>query len=156
MTDDIDPQQDREWAVLHERITEVLELHRREHGAGENDYYLDNDNVGHYRRRIETERPELVMPDVVKSLQTLLTQYPSWEIVIAFGASGGVVIRDDEIIDGLERQHLPKELQAIEYEGARPLGSRFGDIMYSGLTVGSAGFSVHIPEDSSLSKLMKK
>jgi hypothetical protein len=87
----------------------------------------------------------------------LLKQYPNWEIVIAFGSSGAVVIRDDEIIDGLERQSLPKDFKAIAYEGSRPLGSRFGDIMYTGLTLASSpGFSVHIPDDSSLAKLMKK
>jgi hypothetical protein len=86
----------------------------------------------------------------------LLVQYPNWEIVIVFGASGQVIIRDDEIIDGLRRESLPQELRAIEYEGSRPLGTRVGDIMYSGVTASSPpGFSVSIPDDSKLAALMK-
>jgi hypothetical protein len=74
-----------------------------------------------------------VQPVVIESLQKLLIGYPNWEIVVALGRTfGGLVIRDDEIIDGLRRENFPKEFQAIEYEGSRPQGSRFGDIMYSG------------------------
>jgi hypothetical protein len=74
-----------------------------------------------------------VQPVVVKSLQKLLTRYPNWEIVIALGREfGGLVIRDDEIMDGLRRENLPEEFKMTEYEGSRLQGSRFGDIMYSG------------------------
>jgi hypothetical protein len=62
----------------------------------------------------------------------LLIGYPNWEIVVAPGSFGGLVVRDDEIMDGLRRKNLPKEFQTIEYEGSRPQGSRFGGIMYSG------------------------
>jgi hypothetical protein len=158
MADDIPSERDREWPLIRDRIKEIL-LPYQEHDAGQKiDYHLVDDDAGLYRRRIETQRPELVEPAVIKSLQSLLLkQYPNWEIVIAFGSSGAVVIRDDEIIDGLERQSLPKDFKAIAYEGSRPLGSRFGDIMYTGLTLASSpGFSVHIPDDSSLAKLMKK
>ncbi len=37
-----------------------------------------------------------------------------------------LVIRDDEIID------VPDELRSIQYEGGRPLGSKLGDVIYSG------------------------
>jgi hypothetical protein len=43
-----------------------------------------------------------------------------------------VVIRDDQIIDGLQRRYLPKEFETIAYEGSRPMRSRFGDGIYSG------------------------
>jgi hypothetical protein len=43
-----------------------------------------------------------------------------------------VVVSDHEIIDGLQRQYLPKEFETIEYEGRRPVGSQFGDIIHSG------------------------
>jgi hypothetical protein len=159
VADDFPSERDREWPLIRDRIKELL-LPYQEHDDGqERDYHLVDDDAGLYRRRrIETLKPELVEPAVVKSLQTLLLkQYPNWEIVLAFGSSGAVVIRDDEIIDGLERQSLPKDFQAIAYEGSRPLGSRFGDIMYTGLTLASSpGLSVHIPDDSSLAKLMKK
>jgi len=76
---------------------------------------------------------------VIKSLQTLLSTYPNWEIVIAVGSPEkknwppmGLVIRDDEIIDGLQRQYFSNEFQNLEYEGSRPQGSQFGDVIYSG------------------------
>jgi hypothetical protein len=66
------------------------------------------------------------------------SEYPNWEIIISVDgphdeqrSAHGLVVRDDEIIDGLQRQDLPKEFQTIEYEGSRPAGSRFGDIVYS-------------------------
>jgi len=62
----------------------------------------------------------------------LLIGYPNWEIVVALDSFGALVIRDDEIIDGLRRENLSKEFRTIEYEGSRPQESRFGDIMYSG------------------------
>jgi hypothetical protein len=74
----------------------------------------------------------MVRPVVVTLLQKSLIGYPGWEIVIAAGSLGGLVIRDDEIIDGLRRANLPKEFQTIEYEGSRPQGSLFGDITYLG------------------------
>ena len=46
-------------------------------------------------------------------------------------ASMGLVISEDEITDGLQRQYLPKKYQSIEYEGSRPQGSRFSDILYT-------------------------
>jgi hypothetical protein len=102
-------------------------------GTDEKDYLLVDDNLGLYKHRIEANKLELVQPVVVKSLQKLLIEYPNWEIVVALGRKfGGLVTRDDEIMDGLRRENLPKEFQTIEYEGSRPQGSRFGDIMYSG------------------------
>jgi hypothetical protein len=63
----------------------------------------------------------------------LLIGYPNWEIVIAPGREfGGLVLRNDEIVDGLRRENLPEEFKMLEYEGSRPQGSRFGDVMYSG------------------------
>jgi hypothetical protein len=86
-----------------------------------------------FRHRVETKKLQLVQPVVVKSLRKLLIGYPNWEIVVALGREfGGLVIRDDEIVGGLRRENLPEEFKIIEYEGSRPQGSRFGDIMYSG------------------------
>lgn len=67
-----------------------------------------------YRHRIETGKLELVQPVVVKSLQKLLIGYPNWEIVVVLGDFGGLVIRDEEIIDGLRRENLPKEFQTVD------------------------------------------
>jgi hypothetical protein len=156
MNENIHSARDREWPLLRQHITNVLRPYQEcETGQG-NDYCLSTSDSGLYRHWIETEKKELIAPQVIKSLQMLLVQYPNWEIVIVFGASGQVIIRDDEIIDGLKRESLPQELRAIEYEGSRPLGTRVGDIMYSGVTASSPpGFSVSIPDDSKLAELMK-
>jgi len=105
---------------------------------------LLDENWGNYQHKIETNKWEIIRPSVIKSLQELLIKYQNWEIVIAIGNSEnteqrpmGLVIRDDEIIDGLQRQYLPKEFRNLEYEGSRPAGSRLGDIVYSGWPVRS-------------------
>ena len=133
MTSELHAQQEREWAILYDQIKSVLQQYgEADDGTEEKDYLLVGDNLGWYKHTIETNKLELVQPAVVKSLRELLIGYPNWEIVVALGSFGGLVIRDDEIIDGLRRENLPKEFQTIEYEGSRPQGSRFGDIMYSG------------------------
>jgi hypothetical protein len=94
---------------------------------------LVGDNLGLYRQRIETNKLHFVQPIVVKSLQKLLIGYPNWEIVVGLGREiGGLVIRNDEIVDGLRRENLPEEFKMLEYEGSRPQGSKFGDVVYSG------------------------
>jgi hypothetical protein len=118
MISEVDAEQCREWAILYDQIESVL--------------FAGGRQLGWYRHRIESNKLELMQPLVVKSLQKLLIGYPDWEIVVALGSFGGLVIRDNEIMDGLRRENLPKEFQTIEYEGSRPQGSRFGDIMYSG------------------------
>ncbi len=126
MASELDAEQDREWAMLYDQIKSVLLQYGEEDDGGEQkDFLLVNDNLGLYRHRIETNKLELLRPVVVKSLQKLLIGYSNWEIVVAFGRSfGGLVIRDDEIMDGLRRENLPKEFQTIEYEGSRPQGSK--------------------------------
>jgi len=148
MTSDLHLEQDREWAALYDEIQGVLRP-LGEEGRGEmqgetyvyvsGDYLLVKDNWGGYRHKIEASNLEFIRPMVIASLRHLLIGYPNWEIVLTLCSSEkenrpamGLVIRDDEIIDGLQREYLPKEFQSIQYEGGRPLGSRFGDIMYAG------------------------
>ena len=140
MTVDLDAEQCREWTLLYDAIREILQRFGEEDDGGDwKDYLLVDDNLGLRQHKIETSNLEMVRPVVVKLLRQLLIGYPNWEIVIAVANPGkekiwpamGLVIRDDEIIDGLQRQYLPQEFQSIEYEGSRPQGSRFEDIMYS-------------------------
>jgi hypothetical protein len=134
MARELRAEQDREWAILYDQIKSVLlQYGEADDGAEQKDFLLVDENLGLYRHRIETNKLQLVQPVVVKSLQRLLMGYPNWEIVVALGREfGGLVIRDDEIMDGLRRENLPEEYKILEYEGSRPQGSRFGDIMYSG------------------------
>jgi hypothetical protein len=76
---------------------------------------------------------QFVQPIVAKSLQKLLIGYPNLKIVVALGRGfGGLVIRNDEIMDGLRREYLPEEFKILEYKGSRPQESKFGDVIYSG------------------------
>jgi hypothetical protein len=134
MASELQVEQDREWNILYEKIKSLLLQYGEENeGAEEKDFLLVDDNLGLYRHRIEANKLELLQTTVVKSLQKLLVGYPNWEITIALGRRfGGLVIRDDEIMDGLRRENLPEAFKTIQYEGSRPQGSRFGDVMYSG------------------------
>jgi hypothetical protein len=141
MAVDLREQQRTEWSVLYGRIRAVLQEFGEEDAyLQRKDYLLVADNLGLWQHIIETSNLELVRPVVIKSLQKLLDGYPNWEIAIAVSSPAkdkvwpamGLIIRDDEIIDGLQRQYFPDEFRTIEYEGSRPQGSRFGDIIYSG------------------------
>jgi hypothetical protein len=141
MTIDLHAEQCREWSLLYNAIREVFRQFGEEDvGGGWKDFLLVDDNLGLRQHKVETSNLEIVRPIVIKLLQKLLIGYPNWEIVIAVGNPGkekvwpamGLVIRDNEIIDGLQREYFPKEFQSIEYEGSRPQGSRFGDVMYTG------------------------
>jgi hypothetical protein len=132
MTCDPRAQQDKEWIALHGAIKEALQqFGEADDGGEQKDYLLVGDNLGLWHHRIETSNLKMLQPMAIKLLQKLLTGYPNWEILIALGDYGGLIIRDDEIIDCLRREALPKEFQTIEYEGSRRQGSRFGDIIYS-------------------------
>jgi hypothetical protein len=83
-----------------------------------------------------TDNPRILQPPALKSLQSLLIDFPDWEILISvvnrdsdsedvrtYGyewPQSGVVIRDDEIIDELDRDNLPQEFRDLVIEGSRP------------------------------------
>ena len=139
MTGNLMEEQRREWLSLYHRIREILQQYGKEDDYLEhNDYHLVYDNLGLWQHKIETSNLEIVRPCVIESLKQLLSGYPNWEIVIAVSNPEkgwppmGLVIRDDEIVDGLQRDYFPREFQTVEYEGSRPQGSQFRDVMYSG------------------------
>lgn len=117
--------QEREWKSLYDAIGRTLVPFGKPDAFGMADYLLVDDNWGNYQQKIEIQNLVLLKSDVVALLQKLLVGYPDWEIVV--GVDGnlnwppmGLTIRDNEIIDGLQRQYLPPEWQNIHYEGGRP------------------------------------
>jgi hypothetical protein len=144
MTVDLAAEQDREWHLLYHQIKRVLRQVGEEWDSRQNkgDYLLVDDNMGWYQHKIELQNLNLLKPAVINSLQRLLNAYPDWEIVIAVDVPGkenewpsmGLVVRDQEIVDGLKREYFPSEFQNIKYEGSRPMGSRFSDVLYSEAT----------------------
>jgi hypothetical protein len=119
MSSDLREEQERDWGILYDKIMAVLVQYGEADDGGQKDFLLVDDNLG-YTHRIETDKLELLKPGVVKSLQQALSGYSNWEIVVALGDFGGPIISEDEIIDDLRRENLPKDYQTIAYEDSQP------------------------------------
>ena len=133
-------EQEREWLSLYSQIRALLQQYGKEDdGTDEKDYLLVDDNLGLWQHRIETSNLEIVKPVVVKSLQKLLNGYPNWEIAITIGSPVKEKSWPSYVLDHWRQrdhrrppaEYFPEEFKTIEYEGSRPLGSRFGDVIYS-------------------------
>ena len=119
--------QEREWELIYSEIGRTLERFGKEDAFGKGDYLLVDDNWGNHQQKIEVQNLSLIKPQIIKLLQQILAPYPDWEIVVAIDVpkheadwpAMGLIIRNDEIIDGLQRQYFPTELQNIQYEGSR-------------------------------------
>lgn len=127
MTDGIDPVQDREWQILHDRITETLDRFGRKDAFGNGDYWLVDDNWGWRRHQLEIQNLNLIRPHIIAALQENLFGYPEWYITAGiypglqdWPESGmGLIIYNDEIVDELQRRYLPLEFRDLRYEGSR-------------------------------------
>jgi hypothetical protein len=116
-------QQERDWGVLHERISETLRKFGTEDHFGKGDYLLVDDNYGWQRHIVEVQTLHLFKIPVVKKLQSLLQGFPDWEINMVVDVPGteetwpnmGITIRANSIIDDLQRQYLPKEFEDVRY-----------------------------------------
>jgi hypothetical protein len=112
--------QEQEWSALFERTNATLQ-----NVSEGGDYFILGENWGRHRHEIEIQNLNFLRPVVIKSLQTLLSDYPKWEIAIGVDVvtkykgwpEMGVIVRSNEIVDGLQREYLPQELQAAVYEG---------------------------------------
>jgi hypothetical protein len=128
MTDADDPAQQMVWSALYDRIRAVLVPFGAEDHFGNADYLLVDDNYGHRRHTIEVHKLRMLDPALVRMLRMLLDELPDWEIVIAVDVPGtenswpkmGLIIRKNEVIDGLARGYFPSEFQRIAFEGSRP------------------------------------
>ena len=128
MTDTTDAEQQEVWHTLYDKIQSVLRPFGTENHFGDADYLLVDDNYGHRRHTIELHKLRMLDPTLIKMLRALLHGLVEWEIVIAVDVPGtenswppmGLIIRKDEIIDGLQRGFLPPEFQSLAFEGSRP------------------------------------
>lgn len=115
--------QETEWERLHEEIDGVLRQYGQQDQFGKGDYWLVDDNWGNHQHKIEIQNPSLIRPQIISLLQRLLSQYADWEIVIGLYGPWprmGLIVHNDEIVDGLQRQHLPREFRDIRYENSKP------------------------------------
>lgn len=121
-------EQERTWDRLYREILDVLSRFGTEDPFGGADYLLVDDNYGWRQHTIEIHKLRMLDPALVKLLRPLLYELKDWEIVVAVDVPGteytwprmGLIIRKNEIIDGLQRKYLPAEFQKIEFEGSRP------------------------------------
>lgn len=119
--------QEREWELIYGEIGRMLERFGKQDAFGKGDYWLVDDNWGNHQQKIEVQNLSLIESPIVKLLQKILAPYPDWEIVVAVDVPEhkadwppmGLIIRNNEIIDGLQRQYFPVEFQNIQYDGSR-------------------------------------
>jgi hypothetical protein len=91
------------------------------------DDWVDDANIGYPQQKLYVNNLRLLLPSIVKQVQSLLADFPGWEIVVAVSIPRqgdhwpmmGLTLRFDEIIDGLQTQYFPKEFQSIAYDGSR-------------------------------------
>jgi hypothetical protein len=117
------------WENLHQAMIVVLSRFGSEWDFLDEvgDYWIIDEPYGFDQHNVYFYSFEMFRPVVIKELQVLLKQYSGWEIfVTTFIKPGGenwpdmgLIIREHEIIDGLQRQYFPPEYQSIQYEGSR-------------------------------------
>jgi hypothetical protein len=119
---------DREWNELYAQIKGVL-LKYGQDDIDEGEYFVVDEIFSSYVHQIEMHKLHMLQPEIIKSLQRLLKDYPDWEIEISIcipqenisiDPGEGLTLRDNEIVDALDRELLPKEYQNLKYEGSRP------------------------------------
>ncbi|MDC7787599.1 hypothetical protein PQJ75_24365 [Rhodoplanes sp. TEM] len=128
MPDDQLDEQEETWSRLYDRITRLLGGFGVADPLGSGDYLVVDDNYGFRSNTVEIHSLAMLRPAVVSALQAQLEDADDWEIVVTVDVPGteghwppmGLIIRRDEIVDGLQRSYLPKELRDIAYEGSRP------------------------------------
>jgi hypothetical protein len=119
---------EKEWKELYERIKAVLQPYGEDDIDG-GDFYVVDEIFESYVHQVEMHQLDMLQPKVIKSLQGVLAGYPDWEIEISVSIpkakisidpGEGLTLRDDAIIDGLDRKLLPKKYRDFVYEGSRP------------------------------------
>lgn len=120
--------QDHIWDSLYRAIVGFLKLYGKEDACGDGDYWVVDDNYGWRRHTIDVFDLRMFDVVIVKGLRRLLQNIPNWDIVLVLDTPGvgetippmGVTIRRHEIIDGLQRDYLPKRFQNFKIPGSRP------------------------------------
>ena len=119
--------QEREWAQSYARIENVLSRFGKSDYLGRDDYWVVDDNWGCRQHKLYVNSLKMLSPNVIKLLQKVLDDFPTWEIVVAVDLEGpakswpkmGLIIRSNEIVDDLKRQYFPSSYRHLKYEGGR-------------------------------------
>lgn len=122
----------QERIELFKRLARTL----RQFGRNWKDYFIAKERSWAYRHLVFTDSAPFLRSPAIKALQELLLDFPDWEIVICvvnqesdsedvrlYGfewPDSQVIIRDDAIIDSLNRDCLPQDFRDLVIEGSRP------------------------------------
>lgn len=123
------PKYVEQWNDLYSRIVSTLAPYGIDSGTRDSgDYWIVDEPYGYDQQKVFFFSIRMLDPGIVNALRILLKEFPGWEIFIAMFAHPpegdtwpemGLIIREHEIIDGLQRQYFPPEYQSIQYEGSR-------------------------------------
>jgi hypothetical protein len=120
-------QQVKTFDSLVQAVNAVLEQYGKHDSLDPGDYSVYEDYWGFPQVKVSIANLKMLGPVVIEKLQQVIRSYPEWEIVMAVvrrpnykdWPEMGLYIRQDEIIDGLQREYFPKEFRDLAYEGAR-------------------------------------
>jgi len=115
------------WRLLYEKLKLVMLQHGTEDPFGEGSFWILDEDWGPNQHKICVFNLDILQSYIVSEAQKLLKEFPSWSIMFAVDIPGketewppmGLIVRENEIIDGLQRQYFPPEYQSIQYEGSR-------------------------------------
>lgn len=121
MSNDMEATQRRDWQLLHDAITAVVDMHGVKNPFRAGDYWLLDENWGRYSQQLEFQNLELFDALILGALQGLLHQFPDWYITIRVDVVGkedqwpgmGVVVYRDRIVDDLKRDFLPPRFRNL-------------------------------------------
>jgi hypothetical protein len=120
---------EQNWEASYERIRSALARFGREDAFADGEFWVVDESNGYDQHKVYFCDLRLLDPKVIRVLQEALQDFPGWEIVVAIYLRGGasetwpdmgLIVREHEIIDGLQRQYFPPEFRDIRYEGSRP------------------------------------
>lgn len=127
MSADMQAGQQRDWQLLHDAITGVLDLYGVKDPFRRGDYWLLDENWGRYSQQLEFQDLRLFDRLILKALQDLLRPFPEWYITIRVDVVGkedqwpgmGVVIYRDRMVDDLNRDFLPARFRDLVFGEAQ-------------------------------------
>jgi hypothetical protein len=122
--DPYDPQQAREWQLLHDLITGILDRYGEKNFIRKGDYWLVDDNWGWTVHQVEIQNLDLLKPAIIRQLQNALIGYPKWSITVRVDVVGegeewpgmGIVVYPDRIDDDLKRDYLPPVFRDLVFK----------------------------------------
>ena len=83
-----DDKQDQEWEVLYRLVKDTMARWGVHDAFGKGDYLVVDDNYVWRRQTVEVHNLRMLSVEIVKALQALLNDFPSWEIVMAVDIPG--------------------------------------------------------------------